>query len=385
VTGVPGRPRWGYVGTGIVLVMASIVLLVVVLLGDVSGESDDRTAEVQPAALHEPATSTTTTAPAPTTTARDPVLGNGQPVTFAFGGDVHFEKAIRTRLDADPSAVLAPVAPIFADADISMVNLETAITEGGTPVPKEFTFRAPATAFDALRLGNVDVATMANNHGIDYGPQGLADSVAAIASSGYPVVGIGADASQAYGPWRTEVNGQRIAVFGASEVIDEFLRSDWMATDDKAGIASAYPEGLDRLLQAIADERAVADTIVVYLHYGHEGDTCPNDRQEALSQKLLDAGADIVVGSHAHRLQGAGRKGDGFVAYGLGNFVFYNEKGAAGDSGVLTVTATGREIDSYAWTPARIQNGVPTPLTGAAAVAGVDSWNARRDCTDLAA
>jgi len=381
-----GRPRWGYVGTGIVLVIASIVLLVAVLVADSSDDSGGTSAaEVETAALQDAGGPASTLVPTSTTTARDPVLGNGQPVTFAFGGDVHFEKAIRTRLDNDPSAVLAPVAPIFAAADVSMVNLETAITEGGTPVAKEFTFRAPATAFDALRLGNVDLATMANNHGIDYGPEGLADSVAAIDSSGYPVVGIGADANQAYGPWRTEVKGQRIAVFGASEVIDEFLRDDWMATDDKAGIASAYPEGLDRLLQAIEAERANADTIVVYLHYGREGETCPNDRQTVLSQKLLDAGADIVVGSHAHRLQGAGRKGDGFVAYGLGNFVFYNEKGAAGDSGVLRVTATGRQIDSYDWTPARIQNGVPTPLTGSAADAGVESWNALRDCTDLAA
>ena len=74
---------------------------------------------------------------------------SGQPVTFAFGGDVHFEGGIRWRLNS-PSAALTEVAPLLADADIAMVNLETAITERGTPQTKAYNFRAPATAFTAL-------------------------------------------------------------------------------------------------------------------------------------------------------------------------------------------------------------------------------------------
>ena len=64
-----------------------------------------------------------------------------------------------------------------------MVNLETAITEGGSPVGKEYNFRAPAQAFEALRVAGVDVVTIANNHGVDYGPDGLADTLAAKAAT----------------------------------------------------------------------------------------------------------------------------------------------------------------------------------------------------------
>src|SRR5262249_49330727 len=125
-----------------------------------------------------PPASTTTNAPARTTSTTLPPPP--PPGTLAFGGDGPFQGVLRGRLQRDPAGVLAPIAPALSSADLAMVNLETAITERGVPQPKEFTFRAPASAFTALRGGGIDVATMANNHGKDYGDVGLADSLAAI-------------------------------------------------------------------------------------------------------------------------------------------------------------------------------------------------------------
>ena len=133
----------------------------------------------------------------------------------------------------------------------------------------------------------------------------------------------------------------------------------------------------------MAKARATSDTVVVFLHWGFERSDCPTTKQTSLAPALLAAGADIVVGSHAHVLLGAGRMGDGFVAYGLGNFIWFNESGRNGDSGALLVTATGRHIDSYAWRPARIRNGVPTMLEGSEATAAQDQWQALRGCTGL--
>jgi poly-gamma-glutamate synthesis protein (capsule biosynthesis protein) len=371
------------VTAGVVLVLVALGLLGGLLWwgGDEGDAAEERADEPSPStAATAPSTTGPTTTAAP---ARDPVVGNGQPVVFAFGGDVHFEGMIEAKLAADPASVFAGVAPVFAEADVAMVNLETAITERGAPAPKEYTFRAPISAFDALRAGNVDVVTMANNHGIDFGPEGLDDSLAARDATGFPVVGLGRNATEAYAPWRTEVNGQRIAVFGASEVIDNFARESWRATDTQAGMASAYPEAIDLLLAQVQAARADSDTIVVYLHYGRELETCPNDRQKVLVQRLTEAGADLVVGSHAHRLQGGGRYGDAFADYGLGNFVFYNDSGAAAQTGVLVVTATGRRIDGYQWHPARVRGGVPVLLEGAEADQAIADWDALRACTDL--
>lgn len=326
------------------------------------------------------APSGTAPSPPPTTALR---TGNGEPVTLAFGGDVHFEGNLRSRL-ADPGTALSSIAPLLAPADIAMVNLETAVTERGTPQTKAYNFRAPATAFAALRSAGIDVTTMANNHGIDFGSVGLSDSLAARAGAGIPVLGIGADATDAYRPWRTTVRGQRIAVFAATDVLDDWLITAWTATETQGGLASAKGAAQERLVGAIRAGRGSADTVVVYLHWGAEGQFCPTPRQRELADALVAAGADIVVGSHAHRVQGAGRLGSAFVAYGLGNFVFYNESGESGRTGVLRITATGRRIDGWEWVPARITGGIPRTLGEPARTQDLTVLDQRRACAALA-
>ena len=315
-----------------------------------------------------------------TKAARGP-LGSGKPVVLAFGGDVHFEGALAAKLAASPSTVLSPIAPVLGQAHIAVVNLETAVTNGGSAAAKTFTFRTPATAFAALRGGGVDVATMANNHGMDFGEAGLRDSLAAARSQRFPVVGIGRDDRQAYAPYRRTVAGQRIAVIGATQVLDDHLVSAWTAGPGKPGLASA--KDAPRLLRAVRQARRTSDTVVVFLHWGVELMGCPSSAQRTLARQLTRAGADIVVGGHAHRLQGAGRMGGPLVAYGLGNFVWYGTSELSTRTGVLLVTATGRRIDRYRWVPARIADGVPRPLAGADAQRAVSSWRSLRDCTGL--
>ncbi|WP_101786468.1 CapA family protein [Nonomuraea indica] len=305
-----------------------------------------------------------------------------KPFTIAFGGDVHFEGGLRARLN-NPRTALGPIAGVLRDADLAMVNLETAITTGGTPAPgKQFTFRAPASAFTALKAAGVDVVSMANNHGMDYMDTGLADSLAAIKRSRYPVVGIGANDTEAYRPFRKVVNGNRVSIIGATQVLDDHLISAWTATPDKGGLASAKNE--TRLLRAVREARKRSDTVIVHLHWGTEMQKCPNQAQLALAPKLVKAGADVVVGGHAHILLGAGYLGDSYISYGLGNFVFYNSNPATtGRTGVLTLTLNGRKVLKDTWTPATIQGGVPVPMTGSARTQAVADWRALRSCTGL--
>ena len=151
--------------------------------------------------------------------------------------------------------------------------------------------------------------------------------------------------------------------------------------DSQAGIAFSIDR--TRLLDEVAKVRPDVDTLVVFLHWGTEETWCASGEQQDLATALLGAGADIIVGSHAHRVFGAGKVGPALVAYGMGNFVYWREDGESGRSGVLKVTATGREVDDYAWVPARITNGVPVPQTGSAADADLAEWNARRGCSGL--
>lgn len=319
---------------------------------------------------------------APTTTR--PPEGSGQAVTLAFAGDASFE-GLEAGLASDPRGLLSAIAPVLGAADVSMVNLEAALGTGGRREAKTFAFQVPEAALTALGAAGTDVVSMANNHGMDYGRSGLESSLQVRARSEVAVIGIGSDAEDAYRPYVTEVRGQRIGIIAANDVFDSNLVGSWTATDEQGGIASAEEAHQDRLAAEVAELRPQVDTLAVYLHYGTEKETCPNARQRELVDLLVDAGADIVVGSHAHRLQGLGYHGDRFVAYGLSNFVFRSPSDAGRASGVLTVTATGRRIDGYEWSPARITASVPAPLTGDAAQAARVQMDELRACADLTA
>ncbi len=311
--------------------------------------------------------------------------GDGKPITLAFGGDVHFEGPIAVRLADDPrSALGGDIATLMKDADISMTNFESALISGACtdPQPKQFVFHAPPSALTAFKAEHVTLVTEANNHGEDCGRPGLAQGLAVAKAAHFPIVGIGANAAQAFTPYRTTVRGQRIAIFGATEVLDTNLITSWTATASQAGLASAYSEG--ELVSAVQAARKDSDTVIVFLHWGTETQECPNSVQVPLAKALVKAGADIIVGSHAHVELGAGYLGTALVDYGLGNLAFYDTSAPEIYSGALHVTITGRHVDDFSWRPAQISGGLPVPLTGSAATAALQRWKGLRGCTGLA-
>ena len=362
------------------LLLALAALLVAASVAVLASEGD-ASRQAEPAAVAEPVSVRPPARAKPARSSARPALGSGKPVVFAFGGDIHAEGSARVALLTGPEGMLDPIAPVLTRAHVAVANLETAVTTRGAPAPKEYVFRAPPSIFEALRAGGLDVVSMANNHGLDYGVVGLRDSLAAASRYAFPVIGIGRDDAEAYRPYRARINGQRVAVLGATQVLDDHLVSAWTAGPRKPGLASA--KDVPRLLRAVREARATSDTVVVYLHWGTELQGCPSGDQRTLARRLVAAGADIVVGGHAHRLQGAGRMGRALVGYGLGNFVWYGTSELSTTSGVLLVTATGRRIDGYRWEPARIASGVPRPLTGAERASAVGAWRSLRGCTGL--
>ena len=307
------------------------------------------------------------------------------PLTIAFAGDVHFAGVLADRL-SDPPTAMGPLTSVLAAADIGILNLETAVTTRGAPQAKQFTFRAPPVVFDALKVAGVDVVTMANNHALDYGPTSVPDALAAARTAGMPVVGLGADDQQAFTPWVTTVRGERVAVLGATAVVDDSLVRTWSAGPGQAGVATAIDGQNQRLVDAVRAVRASADTVVVELHYGKDLTTCPTAVQRRLVADLVAAGADIVVGQHAHVLLGGGYLGAAYVHYGMGNFQFYASNGGTKtETGVLVLTAAGRTVSGAQWHPGRIVDGLPTPLSGTAAATATARWEGLRGCAGLSA
>jgi poly-gamma-glutamate capsule biosynthesis protein CapA/YwtB (metallophosphatase superfamily) len=373
------RRRRQQVAFGGLLVFVLIIYLAT--SGGGGGKSPSTTTTLPPSPAHA-------SLPFPAHSPLNPAWqGNGKTVTMAFGGDVHFAGAVGTRLAQNPSTALGTtVAQLLAGADLRMVNLETAVTNAAACPQrqnKQYIFVAPATAITALQSASITAAAEANDHAVDCGTTGLTQNLSIAAAAKFPVVGIGSTDTQAFAPYRVTINGQRIAVIAADQVIPANLASVWTATSAQPGVASAVDP--TELVHAVQQARRTSDTVVVYLRWGTEVQTCPNPQQEPLAQQLVNAGADIVIGSNAHVLLGGGYLGSAYVDYGLGNFAFYDNTAPETSSGALVLTAVGRHITSATWRPATILSGLPQPLSAAPAATALQSWQAARSCTNLAA
>jgi poly-gamma-glutamate capsule biosynthesis protein CapA/YwtB (metallophosphatase superfamily) len=333
------------------------------------------------AATRPPATSQRpqpTSSASPTTTA-----AAAGPVTLSFAGDVHFATKLAPLLD-HPQTALTSLVPYLGSSDFAMVNLETAITTRGTAQPKQFHFRAPASAFQAVASGGIDAVTMANNHAADYGAVGLADTLSAIAQSPIPVVGIGADASAAYAPAYVNLRGTTVAVLAAMQVPD-WTAGHFAAGPHTPGVATAFDPA--RLVAAIKAAKRKAAVVVVFMHWGTEYTSCPNALQESTAKALAKAGASVIVGAHAHKLMGAGWLGHTYVDYGLGNFVWWRRQTTVETwTGVLTLTLDGGQVARASWRPMVVSaTGLPIVPSPSESARLATYWTGLRSCTGLAA
>jgi hypothetical protein len=303
-------------------------------------------------------------------------------VTLAFAGDIHFELQHRGLLTGGS---LGPITAALSDADLTMVNLESAVTRRGQPEPKKYHFRTDARALDVLDRAGVDVASMANNHAVDYGAVGLRETLAAKRRSPVAIVGVGADRDEAFAAHRTRV-GETDLSFLAASSRREYTMDNWSSDEDSPGIAAArHPRPRD-LIEAVEREDRRSDVVVIYLHWGDEFARCPDRKQRITARSLVAAGADVIVGAHAHVLQGSGRLRDGYVNYGLGNFLWYHNYRLE-DTGVLRVDIRDGEVVGDRWTPARagVDGTLPRPLTGRERAESLASWARLRGCAGLAA
>jgi poly-gamma-glutamate synthesis protein (capsule biosynthesis protein) len=301
-------------------------------------------------------------------------------ISLAFAGDVHFTGRTLGLLDK-PETAFGKISGTLADADLTIVNLETAVTSRGTPEPKRFHFRAPKAAFAALRAAGIDAASVANNHTLDYGQVGLLDTLSSAAEAEYPIFGAGRTADEAYAPWITEVKGVKIAVLGMSQVAE--LSGSWKPTATRPGVAMAFDA--TRASKAVKAARAQADLVIVFMHWGVEGSSCPSGQMKTFAQRMARDGADIVLGTHAHTLLTDGWLGSTYVHYGLGNFLWYGNSHST-DSGVLKLTVRDRAVVSNTFLPATVSGtGQPVLVSGAAKKRIEDKLRTASRCTGLAA
>jgi poly-gamma-glutamate synthesis protein (capsule biosynthesis protein) len=259
-----------------------------------------------------------------------------QPITLTFTGDVMLAGG-HARQHGTPW-LLSGVKPVIQADDLTIMNLECAVSKRGSAEKKQFTFRANPSVLSGLRQTGVEAVTLANNHAMDYGKQALLDTVSLTRQSGLTAVGAGGNAKTAYRPAILQIGAQRVALIGVSRVLPY---PHWFAGDGKPGIASAYNP--TRLLAEIRSARKQADLVVLYIHWGIERAPRPAPYQRALARTCIDAGADLIIGSHPHVLQGFEYYRGKLIAYSLGNFIFNDHTGS---TMMVQTTFAGRNLKS---------------------------------------
>lgn len=242
----------------------------------------------------------------------------------------------------DPDTLFDLVRARIQAADVAFMQLELPISTRGFRLPQvRHTDRAPAASADAFRRAGFHVVSLAGNHCMDWGPDALNDTVAALTSSGLQVVGVGNDILEARRPVFVQSKGRRIAFLAYSSILPQ----GYWATEARAGCAPmrawthyeqiehdqpgtpcrvhtfANREDLQALVDDVAAARAQADFVAVSIHWGiHFVPGVIADYQRDVGRAAIDAGAGVVLGHHAHILKGVDVYKGRPIIYSLCNF-----------------------------------------------------------------
>ncbi|WP_145319369.1 CapA family protein [Paenibacillus xylanexedens] len=244
---------------------------------------------------------------------------SAEDVTINFVGDIQFSGKVAELLDRNGyDYPFAKLGRLFKDDDLTIGNLETPITLGGTgAADKTYVYKSSPKALAAMASAGFDAVNLANNHILDQGVEGLVDTLTYLKEYGIAHTGAGMNRDEAYAPAYLERKGMKIALLGFSRVVPE---TSWKAEGNRAGVAEAYDS--TGAVTAIQEARNKADLVIVVAHWGEERVSTPNSDQTRLAREFVDAGADLVIGGHPHVLQGLEYYKGKWIAYSTGNFIF---------------------------------------------------------------
>jgi poly-gamma-glutamate synthesis protein (capsule biosynthesis protein) len=278
--------------------------------------------------------------------------------TLLFVGDVMLSRGVGAKMKAenDWTYPFQKIAQTLAAADLTFGNLECPVSDVGRNRYHLYSFRADPRAVEGLKCAGFDVMSVANNHIYDWGPDALLDTMRRLREAGIVPVGAGANDIEAHYPQVLNRAGLKLAFLAYVDIAPETA----MAAPDRAGVAWLEPE---RVLADIRFARPLADLVVVALHWGNEYVTRPQSKQTKLAHQMIDAGADLLVGSHAHVVQPVEEYRGRWIAYSLGNFVFDQKAAGTRRGALLKVKLTDKQISKVTLVPVTINGALQAVLT----------------------
>lgn len=294
---------------------------------------------------------------------------NAPLVHLAAVGDVMLGRALGAAIvNGSLDYPFASVSDMLLAADVTVGNMESSLGDLGEPASKHYTFQAPPAAAQSLARAGFDIMSLANNHAMDYGSQALLQAIDLLRAEGIAAIGAGPNAEAAHTPHIVESGGLKMAFLAYVNVPVEattaFDTQTWTAGQDTPGLAWGEPEVIAADVTAAKQH---SDLVIVVLHSGLEYIEEPSPQQVEAAQAAIDAGASLVIGHHAHLLQGIDFYNGGVIVYGLGNFAFEIDGEPA--TAILNVWLDRDGVRQVELVPALIQFGGQPRLA--------ESWEAR--------
>ena len=239
--------------------------------------------------------------------------------TMFFTGDVMLQYCRGVYAEKGINGLITPyLQQEMVNANMTVINNEFPFSTRGTKAPdKQYTFRVEPSYVSALVDMGVDVASLANNHALDFGQDALLDTFNTLDNAGIPYVGAGETKERAEEAIFVEAGGRKVGVLSASRVIPVV---EWNITTRQPGLFCTYDSS--RLVQRIKEIESQCDYVVVFVHWGIERKAYPEEYQRNLAKQYIDAGADLVVGNHSHVPQGIEYYKGVPIVYCLGNYIF---------------------------------------------------------------
>ena len=245
-------------------------------------------------------------------------------LTLNAVGDIMFDRRVSQMINQEGGGwPFAGTSDLLADADLTFANLENPISSRGTRLAvKDVTLRGNPAALSGMTDAGIDIVSLANNHIFDYGLEAYQDTVSALDQIGVRYAGAGTNIESAFNPTIIDTtNSTKVGFLAYSEIVPSWF----VPADSKHGIASARldPELVE---DKIAEVKKSTDFIIVSIHWGREYDYKLLREQNALAHRLIDQGADIVLGHHPQVVQEIEIYRGKLIAYSLGNFVFDSQQ-----------------------------------------------------------
>lgn len=301
-------------------------------------------------------------------------------LTLGVGGDVTFGLEVADFIQAHgPGYPWTEISPLLQDYRFTVVNLEGPLCRAGRSHPHQTSYpiRGNIACAEPMAEAGVDAVCLANDHAMDYGYQGLEETLNVLHAAGISTAGAGPSLRVAEQPTvLQDGEGNDVALLSFSDVGP----SSCAAGENRAGIATA---DASRLEEAVRKADAEHSYVVVFLHWGDIGSSEVTARQKELALVCVRAGADLVVGSHPHVVQEMELVEGVPVFYSLGNLVFFS-RGEGGKRGIfLGCRFEAGDLTEVRVIPILIEEGKPSTMPGDRAVEFLRGWSERCAGVDL--